>query len=370
MKENNSNEIKKEKKLASGPYLNVGKLPIIVMASYHCCIRVVKQSIALAKRGYHIRLVTWKIPFLHNIFPWITTYTDDRELLIKLEGIKGDIIHAHNDPDSLIVHAGNVKGKRKLVFDVHDSNFVRHDHKTRQEKMAFDAADAYIYPSEEYKDILSENFKKYSEGKPAGVTWPLCNEDLLTLNPLPRIGGIVYQGNIHAPLPDIQMRLPYRVYTEMTAELTKRGVPFSIYPGAIYNEMKQYENLGALLHEPLDYLPLIRQLSRYTFGLCGAQIKHRQWDMAAFPNKLGEYLMAGIPILVFNAKGCSEVIKKDNVGVTCESYDEIKDVYFSKRSEELRKNVMQHRHKYTIENHPQGIEQTIKIYKAVLGESV
>ncbi|RLC65545.1 MAG: hypothetical protein DRI01_00600 [Chloroflexi bacterium] len=297
----------------------------------------------------------------------MTTYVDDKELLLKLKNVGGDILHVHNDPDSLIVHAGEVKGNRKLVFDVHDSNFVRHNHKTRQEKMAFAAADGYIFPSEGYKDILVETFSKYVKDKPYAVVWPLCNEDMLAINPLPRVRGIVYQGNIHAPVADVQLRLPYRIYTEFTAELTQKGIPFHIYPGSMYPEMKHYHNLGALLYEPAEYLQLLRQLTRYDWGLCGAQVKHRQWNLA-WPNKLAEYLIAGIPVLVYNAETCAKFVREEEVGIVVNSIDELVERYEEHRVR--REMVKRRKYRYVMERHPMGIENTIRIYKQVLGESI
>jgi len=64
----------------------------------------------------------------------------------------------------------------------------------------------------------------------------------------------------------------------------------------------------------MSYFDLIPAMSRFEWGFVGPGFKHRAFDWA-MPNKLFEYLAAGIPPVVYESQEALEFVKEHGIGI-------------------------------------------------------
>jgi hypothetical protein len=129
----------------------------------------------------------------------------------------------------------------------------------------------------------------------------------LDFTPLEKLKGknIVYSGGI--VLKDNPY--DYRNYTEIFGLLRDAGWTVHIYPAwGNTNGLDEYERLGCVLHHPVKQGSLYRELSQYQAGFQGYGFgKLQKYVEIARPNKLWEYLGAGIPTLGYNTGAGGEI---------------------------------------------------------------
>jgi hypothetical protein len=119
-------------------------------------------------------------------------------------------------------------------------------------------------------------------------------------------------------------------------------------------------DFGAMCFPVLPYGSLIENLSRYDWGYLGHPEPCRKW-LDAMPNKLFEYIMAGIPVICCNAPEAGAFVEQHGLGVSIYSIHEIPEIY--EQHTELRKNVQQKRHEFIMESQ---VETILDLYRKVL----
>jgi len=102
--------------------------------------------------------------------------------------------------------------------------------------------------------------------------------------------------------------------------------------------MYEYLVSGAVYISRLPYNLMLRELTRHDWGLVGCVEPCSQYD-ATIPNKLFEYMAAGIPIIVLNADECAEFVMQTGIGVVVNSMDDIPEIYGD--NEKYRKKVLE-----------------------------
>jgi len=107
---------------------------------------------------------------------------------------------------------------------------------------------------------------------------------------------------------------------------------------------------------------MLKQISRYDWGFCGSPIDHPQWHMA-MPNKLFDYIAAGIPVIVYKADESAKFVREHGLGIVIEDLEELADPEVYGRHEEIRPIVQQIRHDLVMELQAPII---MKIYEQVL----
>ena len=331
----------------------------VIFASHHCCVRVIKEGLALIKAGVDVKFLQHQFSneaFI-NLVPECSFYRDVNEYAFKLAHLcrNADLIHVHNEPDWLgHIAVDVVKGEIPVVFDAHDLNSIRRGEVYEDERKSLDVCDAFIFPSKPYMDMTVE---RYALTKPCDVIYSMCNDNVLEFEALPRVNGIVYEGGIVGENQGDAFE--YRNYMPLARELTKQGIPLFLY-GLDPELQTEYGNAGAVPMGRLGYFTLLKQLSRFDWGFLGSCVPHIQWE-TAMPNKLFEYMAAGIPVLAFNAGESAKFIREHNVGIVLDSMEQIGDIY-SKHAE-YRQIVAEKRHLWTMESQT---EKILALYKEVL----
>jgi glycosyltransferase involved in cell wall biosynthesis len=337
------------------------------MVSHHCCARVIKEGLALEKRGIKVTYMqnkmsnTMEPSILYRIM-----YHDVDHFTWLLKRVKDvDVIHVHNEPDWMGHISKAVHPNIPVVFDAHDLFSVRVGEIFADEKRSFEMCDAFIYPSVGY---MNHALKNHSiQDKPNEVIYSMCNIDAMAQKPLPQLGGLVYEGGLRIPDTEIKEGVPeefryhnYRNFNEVFRWLTEQGFPVVAFAGNP-EAAQHHGQSGALVMGPLDFDNLIRNLTRFHWGLVGSPIKEsHQWH-TAMPHKLFEYIIAGIPVITWDAEEIAEFVNKHQIGIVVDDYKDIPDVYnmhsnYKKNVEFLRGNFVMERQ----------IQKLIKVYNKLL----
>jgi len=332
----------------------------VLHASYHCCVRVAKTAFAQIKAGHVVHFLHMRVANrdMENQMNTQAIYSNRKQYIQKLEVFNTfPIVHVHNEPNWLITEARNAIGDRHLVFDVHDLDSARNPDQPNppEEALAFQLADAYVFPSKQYEAFARERFGDFMKDKPSCVVRSMVLSDMIeTMPDLPPLGGLVLQGMVTGSVmvngePAGLSSYGYRDYRKFSLGCTKNGVPFTIY-GCPEQHIDEYFGTGANVHESIRYTFLLAQLQRYDWGLCGGPERSLQREMG-MPNKLWEYLAAGLPIIAYNAKAVGEFVQDEGLGVYVDSIESVIDVCKDKAlQKKLKATVMEKRAQFCIEN--------------------
>jgi len=334
----------------------------VLVLSYHCCIRVIKQYMALMTRDdvtvFHLQHGIANKECL-PLLPRCSFYLDQAQLEIKLRMMDDiDVIHCHNDPDWLVEVARRIKPDTPIIHDVHDLASMRDfqvDELIDQERRAMAMADAYIFPSQGYARE-AKRFHNLPDSKPSKVLYSYCNMEMLLRPALPRIRGIAYEGNLVGTGAPHTMH--YRDHRYLAQYLTQHNIPITFY-GAEGGLAHEYRKIGAICIPILGYANLIENISRHDWCFVGAEewTKTLQYSM---PNKLFESIVAGVPAIVCNSEEAGEFVEEHGIGVHVHSIHEIPEIY--ERHEELRKNVLEKRHQFLMESQ---VDELVNLYRTV-----
>ena len=294
----------------------------VLFLTYYTCIRAIKEMIALQKAGVNVFLLQTgnkNIEF-NTMFGWTMFYNayEPDTLRYQLSRITGvDVIHCHNEPSWIVSIAKECCPDIPVIFDTHDLFTARDGKPNQDERQAFQDCDAVVTPSKGYKQHIIDF---YGLQKPIEVIYSYCNENFYfdryrDKNPQ-QFPGIVYEGGI-TNKPD-----SYRYYVDVVRNSISRGIPFNIYP-VDTGISKIYQDAGANVMAEMSYFDLIPAMSRFEWGFVGPGFKHRAFDWA-MPNKLFEYLAAGIPPVVYESQEALEFVKEHGIGIEFKD-DAIKD---------------------------------------------
>lgn len=332
---------------------------LVLSISNHCCIRVVKQGLALLNDGvgvtfFHNRVANAE---MKTILPSMSFWADRNQFVPKLQQYVGvDVIHVHNEPDWMIHVAKATRPDVPVVYDCHDLDSMRMGEASEDEQLAMRWADAFIFPSESYmRDATA--FHKLPKGKPKAVIYSMCSEAMIVEQELPRLGGIVYEGGVLAIPPNAPAinwkRFGYRDYRPVSVALVEHGIPFVMYV-ASNKFMAEYLAAGAVWFGRLPYWELLRQMTRYDWGFVGVAEPHPQADKG-MPNKLFDSIAAGIPVICMHHEEAARFVEKHRLGVVVDSVDDIPKVYGE--HEKYRKIVREVRHDLTMESQMENLKQ-------------
>jgi len=339
----------------------------IIFASHHCCTRTVKEGLALVGQGHEVIFLQWVIgnKSFEALLPGLKFYSDLDHFKAIIKHVQADIIHCHNFPDTLVTTAKE-NTNIPVIYDAHDLNSVYRDDDPellRAEEAAVEACDAIVVPSLGYKNYLES---RYMPTKPILALPPMCNRWMLKMTKaklkLALVNGIVFEGGIAdmtAQGEVIYDWARFRDYRPLSRELNAAGIPMHFY---IANPRYKYAYLetGAEVTSRLLFNEMLHRITRYDWGFCGTPLPSPQWDWA-MPNKLFEYICAGIPVIVMNAAECADFVQELEVGIVVKSVNEIKARYDEHKK--LKPNVLKVRETLLMENQITELES---LYKRVL----
>lgn len=338
----------------------------ILFVTYHTCARADKEARALEAAGHQVIILqhvaaSEEILYATELSSFYRNEIDLAKRIIYFAEW-AEVIHVHNEPNWIVRAAAMARDRAcpdtPLVFDAHDLESQRESGEVDQDETpAIHAADAIIVPSRAYKEGVERIYNL--PGTPVEVIYSFCSKRDFIDDPLPRVNGVVYEGATVCELKNFTRQTPgykhYRDYVSLTKQFTFYEIPFHLY--GVRSEFKlPYLAAGAVVHDVYSYPVMMRQLSRYDWGLCGHIEDHPQWQKA-MPNKLFEYLAAGIPVLSINAKEVGELIEEYEIGMVAENMNELAAMARNKQYRAAKvDNVHKHRGKFTMECQTDKIE--------------
>jgi hypothetical protein len=134
----------------------------------------------------------------------------------------------------------------------------------------------------------------------------------------PRLGGVAYAGGLNASQD-------FRDYRAVAAAMRDAEIPFYIYgANSISPALRaQYEELGAVVFDPLPYLDLIRRLRRHDWIWVGAS-GDRIYGVTR--NALADAALAWVPVISWNLPDQDMVIKENKLGIVLNKLEDLRDV--------------------------------------------
>ena len=297
------------------------------------------------------------------------------------------IIHSHNAPDLLTVSAIEAVDDVPIVHDVHEvlslqeTGYYACDDETtisevypQLERAAVEGSDSRVYATEGMKDYIGRRY-----GIDAGDGLVFNNYISESMIPqrlkrkLSKGDGqvhIVYTGTLTSLIEGSHYDL-----REIFRDIARHEMHIHIYVSGI-NKDGAYERLAedsAFIHHHghLGRRALLREITQYDYGWAGFNSKRNKRAVdVILPNKIIEYVAAGLPILAFPHKTIKNFIERNSVGITFETYGELArrlkeggredSSYEEKR---MRRSTLKLRRKLTIEK---NIGILIELYKDLI----
>ncbi len=295
------------------------------------------------------------------------------ELRAVLNDFQPDLIHSHNLPDVLTALALELVGDDiPVVHDIHDLQSLRHTpyrdgfpepvDPLGLERAAIEGAAALITVSPELVDVLRAQYEL------PGRTLVLGNLALRRdrVVDLPERSGegsrtIVYEGSLSTDGGHYDLRDLFRTVADA-------GVALVIHPS---RPAPAYADLAAerrniRCHEPLDPATLMRTLPRYDLGWAGfnATLNAAHLD-TVLPNKLFEYLGAGLPVVTLRDHlALRRFVEDEGVGVVLDDVADVADAVRDLDMASLRRTVAAKRDRFTFEGQ---VDDVIDLYRDLVG---
>lgn len=356
----------------------VDKLKILSVSG-HGCIRATKMNLCLINKGHDVHLLTKKLaPYSVNYKSHsIGQNIDQMREAMKLYEPFVDLCHAHNEP-SWYVTLWKEISKKPVILDVHDSCLARltpeqweaqieadKGHNVRiscEERNNFQLADGLVFPGQNFAALVSGEFKLR---QPSLILPSYVPQHFYSYYPLEWMGGLVYEGKIA-----LEKELPmfsYCDYRALAKQAKELGLDFHLRPAGYTDTLesmyKPKENEHLVIHTPVLLEDLTKRLGQHDWGLVGNIYPTSEWDNA-LPNKLFEYMAAGTPIVVINAKEAAEFVLKHGVGIVVKDLKELTSRWSEHR--EIRKKILKIRTQFSMDNQIVNLED---FYRVVLNHA-
>lgn len=340
------------------------------------------MAIPLIEKGHNVHLIAFKMSTFWEQYKTFTLCYDTEHMIeamkIYASSKDVDVFHCHNEPSWFVSALKEITDK-PVILDVHDSYLARstpeeatesldsgniHIRVTAEERNNFQLADALVYPGEDFRNIVSSEFKL----KQPQLTLPsYVPKRFYRYGGRDWHGGLVYEGRVNLPEENKNPHhtgFSYCDYTDVATRTTSLGLDFHLYAGRSDEKFRQHYSEEkfekTFVHKALLYEELLNSVGRHDWGLVGNSIKTREWDLA-MPNKLFEYMAAGVPVVAMNAADCAKFVNDTGVGISVEGPEELAGRWAEHRIK--REKVIKERQNWSMNAHINKLE---KFYEEVM----
>ena len=354
----------------------------ILFVQNAACIRTLKIAKALHDDGVNVSLAyTLNTPEIRNkeyvsCFDTICPIHTMQALIDWINKSDFDIIHSSNEPD--ILTALLTYSNKPIVHDCHD---LRSAYKSMTpDEMAVEyianvKSAGVIYTTE---GIRKQAIKKFNIGKAKTyVLENLISEELKPEKRLPKLSSVdskihcVYEGGIIGG-----DKYSHRFFEDIWKKIADAGIEIHYYSPSDYQYCKKLETLHPNFHFEgnISSKELAVEMSKYDVGLCLLNIneKNRQYLEYASPNKIQEYVNAGIPVAVGNIESQIAYVEGHSFGRFLDMDTDIVKQLETISRIEIPKEILQKK-KLTLESRIPDLldyyKEIIKRYANLYGES-
>lgn len=309
------------------------------------CVRAYKEAVSLMKRGHAVHLICRDLTAQPHMAEIVTTMRryDDLDHLAGLLRTSGpwDIIHSHNEPNEITEAALLNVDYCPIVYDCHDYTGLRQKlmvAQTRSERRCFEDSDAVIHVSQGMLETAAERY----ESRRAMVLPSFPTTADVAIKRRPKIAGnhVVYLGGL---LDAGRKNFEYRNYYPYFKALVEAGVHVHAFPSTLQKEkMRTYLELDAAsdnfhLHNKLPYAELLEVISMFQWGLSGFNFdgieepNRIRFLHNALPNKLFDYIVAGVCPVVVNCDTAGRFAEDLGVGFRARDAEHIVEIVTTER---------------------------------------
>lgn len=308
----------------------------ILMVHQNPCIRVLKEAQALRRLGHRVELLVEKCTnkSFRQVTDNIYFFTDEPSFAF-LVGNAGpwDIIHCHNEPNFVTAMAIRHANGTPVVYDCHDLTGLRESLDTREtalEAYCFEHCDAVVHVSDSM-DATSRDMYRVDRSLVL-PSFPTISD--ISFTPKQKLPGhhIVYEGGLLDPG---HFPWEYRNYLSIFFALVNEGIHVHAYAAQKdRSALRTYYRLAERnpyfhLHDTVPYQQLVSEMSAYTWGLAGFNFEEvtderkKVFLNNALPNKLFDYLLAGVCPIVYNCDTAGEYATRLDAGYHASSVADI-----------------------------------------------
>ncbi|MDR1591294.1 MAG: glycosyltransferase [Prevotellaceae bacterium] len=340
---------------------NKDSLAVLFVQDYPCA-RTRKIATALKNRGVETYAISPLSANDSNAFINEYTFSSFSQLIDFVNNSDIDIVHSSNEPDEFSAVLTNAN--KVLVHDVHDLVSMVFEPNVAELSLEFLAntyADGVICTTCAMADMMR---KKYNIGSDIHVLENYPYESF-SYNRLPKLSDkdsvlhLVYSGAI--------LQGPHYMYDKLWLKIVSQNVQIHFYSAYAASTCGYLESISPYIHYEGNYrdAELVEQLSQYDCGLLYFNLEHPKYFNYinnASPNKLYEYLDAGLPLAIGDVPAHLDFAQKHDCGgyldLTGNIYTQLKKIADMKIPRDfLQKNSM------TMDSQA---ERIIEFYKSLL----
>jgi glycosyltransferase involved in cell wall biosynthesis len=300
----------------------------IAHITLHGCIRAQKVGWTQITQGHTVYFVAQQVAAAHsaNAYNGVLIFDptpqpgqilpDETQLTnsIKLLEPHVDIFHVHNEPNWIFKTVRQAT-RKPVIFDIHDWTSLRGvedpvPFELEGERFALEYADGFCVPSKGYLKKIRSLTKK-----PTGLVYSMVPGFLFPQPQGIKNPGLVFEGGVKGK-GDLRYNYAYRNWAQFaqdTVKMLKEEVDFFFYTANGGEDFEEYKHDRIKISPPLVYDDLLRMLSTHSLGLVGSPFPVSEFN-DAMPNKLFEYVAAGIPCMVFNSPEAKDYVERQGIG--------------------------------------------------------
>ena len=322
-----------ENTLVYVPYKKIKNTLHILFVQKVPCIRTHKIAEILRARGIDVSIAYTgeppeaSHPYYANIYSEQNAFFSAKDMVDYVNNSEYDLVHCSNEPDSLtnIMLTTN----KPVVHDTHD--FISLCYKAKGDMLTLEylantKSHGLIYVNEYNLQLAKERYgvddhnTLVIENRPSHAARP--KESLKKISCDDKEIHCVYEGSIFKNPNDM------RYMENIWLKLAENGVHVHFYTYADPHYCQKLERLHPLIHYEgaASSVDLLTTLTQYDCGLVLFQeLPEYQLKLdTSLPNKLFEYISAGLPIVVGDVKSYREFTEKYHVGAFLDFDKDIK----------------------------------------------
>jgi len=335
----------------------------ICFVSNNFCARTRQTMMAVKRAGHEVHAVfnaaRVALEFMNEAETLSVWRTDDRRQMVPaIRAIDPDVIHVQDRPHDLMVQVSLAKFNCPIVYDPHDLDSYLTGSMWKSEPQALRAADAIVWPSASYMVAAS---KMHGLTQPSIFVPSMVCSHLFPTKRLARRRNVgVWEGGIVRDALHPKSPRHYLDQRPFIKAFRDAGMACDVYPVPTDQRIiEAFEAAGAVPFITQPYTRLLWWLTQYDFGWFGQVGNHPQIH-GALPNKMFDYIAAGIPVLAINAAETAQFVEDNEVGVAIQRPEQAADPKVRERLETIRERLWERRHEFTRER---ACEPLLKLYE-------
>lgn len=254
-----------------------------------------------------------------------------------------DIIYSSNEPDYLTVLF--MSTNKPIVHDTHDMMSLRADISVEQQVLEYIAnvkSNGNIYVIPEIRGIAIKKFN--IKNKPIFTLNSFIEKDLLPIKFLDKLSSI--DGEIHCVFEGgLASEYGHHRYLEpIFLKLAESNIHVHLHCPVDPEYIKQLVKKSRYIHyegvmSPKD---LIIEMTKYDVGLAIFNLNERNNTFlnTAFPNKIWDYLAAGLPIAFADLLSFRQFAEQTGVGKVLDIHKDIKNQIQEIKNIDIEKDIL------------------------------